>query len=76
MRTRLVHSVCLFVAGIATLYATASFFAGFDGDFTIAAITAVLALGCVFICDHLAHERERLTHGREAVWGRRIEEDR
>jgi hypothetical protein len=64
----------LLIAFWATIWAAIAFFTGFEADFKVAAIVAALSLGGVFWLDHLAKERERMAHGRDAVWRRRIEE--
>lgn len=56
--TRLQIALVL-VAAIATIYATASFLTGFDADFEVATVTAVLALGAVIWVQYVADERER-----------------
>jgi hypothetical protein len=69
---RFAHATCLIIAAVATMYATASFLTGFDGDFTVSAIVAFVALGAVFAIEHI--ECERIAQEREAVWRRRIDE--
>lgn len=67
-------SFALLIASLATLYAAASWITGFQSDFFIAALVAVLALGVVFLLDHLRYLREVRRQQREAVWRRRLEQ--
>lgn len=64
----------LFVAFIATVYATASLLTGYAGDFTASALVAVAALGAVVFLEHARHMRELRRREREQVWHRRERE--
>jgi hypothetical protein len=59
--------ILIIVASWATIYAAAAFFLGFEADFKVSFVLAILALGGVFYLDHRAAERERIAHARE-VW--------
>jgi len=61
----------IFVALAATVYATVCWLTGLSGDSTVGIIVAVLALGGVFLIDHLDAEKQRRREYREAVWARR-----
>jgi hypothetical protein len=71
---RIVHACAMSVAFVATCYGGLALLVGFEADFEVAAIIAVLALGTVFVTDYVAHERERMAHMREADWRKEIEE--
>ena len=51
--------VLLIVSVVATCYAAASLIFGFDGDFMVSAVVALLALGGCIWREHVEHERDR-----------------
>jgi hypothetical protein len=55
----------LLIAAAATLYSSASYFLRYDGDFTVSATIAFLALGGIFYLDHRTDERARAAHARD-----------
>ena len=67
----MMRPVLLVVAALATLYATASFLTGFDGDFEVSALAAILCLGFVVWLDYREAERRRY---RAEIWARRDRE--
>jgi hypothetical protein len=60
-----VKLVLLIVASWATIWASASYFLRYDGDFTASATIAFLALGGIFYLDHRTDERARAAHARD-----------
>jgi hypothetical protein len=60
-----VKLVLLIVAAWATIWASASYFLRYDGDFTVSATIAFLALGGIFYLDHRTDERARAAHARD-----------
>jgi hypothetical protein len=58
-------SALLVIAFTSTVYASAAFLCGFEGDFRFSATIAVVALAGIFYLDHRAHERERTAHVRD-----------
>jgi hypothetical protein len=52
--------VLLLVATVATFYNFAAYLFRYDGDFTVSAVVAFLALGGVFYLDHRENERRRM----------------
>lgn len=68
----LVRGALIIVAGLLSLYATASLWAGFGTDFVVSAVLAILALGGVVLIDHLDAEHDRkIRRERDEVWARR-----
>jgi hypothetical protein len=57
--------VLLVIASWATVWASASYFLRYDGDFTVSATIAFLALGGIFYLDHRTDERARAAHARD-----------
>jgi hypothetical protein len=53
------RTVLLTVAFVATCYAGVSLMLGFDADFMVGAITAILALGGSIWRDHVEHARQK-----------------
>ena len=53
------RTVLLTVSFVATCYAGAALLTGFDGDFIVSAVIAVLALGATIWREHVEHERDR-----------------
>ena len=51
--------VLLIISFVATCYAGAALLTGFDGDFMVSAVIAVLALGGTLWREHVEHERDR-----------------
>jgi hypothetical protein len=64
-----VKLVLLIVASWATIWASASYFLRYDGDFTVSATIAFLALGGIFYLDHRTDERARAAHARDTWRG-------
>ncbi len=67
-------AVFTLIAAVATLYATASLLTGFDADFTVAALIAVLSLAVVILIEDARHMRELRRRERAATWLRRDRE--
>ena len=63
--------LCILVALSATVYSVIALFTGLSSDSTVSIIVAILALGGVFLIDHLDYERQRRAEYRDAVWARR-----
>ena len=51
--------VLLIISFVATCYAGAALLTGFDGDFMVSAIVAILTLGGALWREHVEHERDR-----------------
>jgi hypothetical protein len=62
-----IRACLLFVACVATCYATCAWLVGLDSDFAPAAIVAVLALGAVICLDFVRHERDRAAYD-DDIW--------
>jgi hypothetical protein len=63
----------LTIAATASLYALISLLAGFDTDYKVGVLVAIVALGAHLYLDHLEHERYLARRERE-IWDWRDEE--
>jgi hypothetical protein len=52
-----IHTALLIAAFVATCYATISLLCGFDGDFIVSAIIAILTLAAAIWREHIEHQR-------------------
>lgn len=64
--------VLIVAALVATFWAAISWVTGFDADFRVAAVVAIVCLGLPHLLDYRVSEELRC--GREAVWERRERE--
>lgn len=78
MMTHPAKYVLIVAAAAATFWAAISWVTGFDADFRVAAIVAILCLGATQFLDYRSSEQLRQRYlwecGREAVWERRERE--